>query len=104
MYMKKELKISETLTSLLCERNMTLRSLSKACDIPLSSLSEWKNNNRNPNAEDLSKVAEVLDTTIHYLLFGFEDPAEPIQKVLKQDLFSGTFEVTIKKVNIKGES
>ena len=98
--MAKKLRISETLQRLLKNNNMTLRRLSKESGIPLSSISEWKKNNRNPNAEDLAKVAEVFDCSIHYLLFGDEDPAEPIQKILKEEFFKGTFEITLKRVKL----
>ena len=102
--MSKKLKISETLISLMREKNMTLRSLAKQSGIPLSSLSEWKKSNRNPNAEDLAKVADVMECSIHYLLFGVEDPSEPIQKVLKQEFFKGTFEITLKRVKLGDEN
>ena len=99
--MSKKLKINETLVKVLESRRMTMTNLSKKSGIPLSSLSEWKKNNRNPNAEDLAKVAAVLDCSIHYLLFGSEDPSEPIQKVLKEEFFKGTFEITLKRVKMQ---
>lgn len=101
--MVKKLRISKTLNELLDKNNLTLRKLSKESGVPVSTLSEYKKNNRNPNAEDLAKVADALDCSIHYLLFGLEDPSEPIQKVLKQEFFKGTFEITLKRVRLEGE-
>jgi len=101
--MSKKLKINETFITMLERRHMSMSKLSKLSGIPLSSLSEWKKNNRNPNAEDLAKVSEILDCSIYYLLFGCEDPSEPIQKVLKEEFFKGTFEVTLKRVKVSGD-
>ncbi len=48
----------------------------------------------------IQKVANMLGVTMHFLLFGKDDPQEPIQKILKDDFFSGTIEISIKKVRI----
>lgn len=101
--MENKLKISQTLTEMLERHQMSMTRLSKLSGIPVSSLSEWKKNNRNPNAEDLAKVSRALDCSVHYLLFGVEDPSEPIQRVLKEEFFKGTFEITLKRVKVKGD-
>jgi transcriptional regulator with XRE-family HTH domain len=98
-----ELKISETLTHLLDERRTTLKHISLATGVPLSTLSEWKASNRNPNTVQVAKVAKHLAVTVHYLLFGTEDSEEPIQKILKEEFFKGTFEITLKRVKILEE-
>lgn len=96
-----KLQIDKALTELLKSKGITLRELSKHTGVPLSSLSEWKKNNRNPNAEHLSTISMFFGCSVHYLLYNQDDPAEPIQKILKSELFQGTFEITLKKVNIK---
>lgn len=100
----KKLKISEVFTALLEESKVSLREISKQTKVPVSSLSEWKKNNRNPNAEHVARVADFFGCSVHYLLFGNEDPSEPIQKIMKEEFFKGTFEITVKKVNVRGET
>ncbi len=84
-------------------RRITLKAIAKATGVPLSSIAEWKKNNRNPKAEDAAKVADFLEITLAHLLFGQEDRQEPLQKILKEEFFNGTFEINIKRVRIKNE-
>lgn len=94
------IQIGSTLKTLLKMRRMTLKEVSKATGVPSSTLSEWLNNRSPKNPEQTRKVAQYLGVSLHYLLFGEEDSQEPIQKILKEDIFQGTFEISIKRVKL----
>ncbi len=79
---------------------MTLKEISKATGVPSSTLSEWLNNRSPKNPEQIQKVAKYLGVSMHFFLFGDEDSEEPLHKLLKEDVFSGTFEINIKRVKI----
>lgn len=98
--MENELRIKTILKKLMNEQNETLASISKAAGVPKSTISEWLGN-RSPNPVQAVKVANYLGVSLHYLLFGQDDSMEPLQKILKEDLFKGTFEISIKRVKIK---
>ena len=99
-----ELKIGHILADLLKERSLTLRELSSVSGVAVSTLSDWTTN-RAPNPINLKKVAESLGVSVHYLLFGCEDNQNPLEKIMKEDVFHGTYEISIKKVKIpKGEN
>jgi transcriptional regulator with XRE-family HTH domain len=93
------LKIGLVLKKAMADDRHTLTSISKATGIPKSTISEWLNN-RAPNPVQAAKVAKHLGISLHYLLFSEEDGEEPLHKLLKEDLFSGTFEINIKRVKI----
>ncbi len=95
------IKIAQTMKQLLKERGMTLRELSKRSGVPVSTLSEWSSNREPKSPTQTRKVAQALGVSMHYLLFGEDDSQEPLQKLLKEDLFQGTFEITVKKVRMK---
>lgn len=99
--MSEEIKIGKVLQQLLKERNMSMRELAKASGVPASNLTEWSANRSPKNPIQVKKVAEALGVTMHFLLFGEDDNQEPIQKILKENLFEGTFEISIKRVRIK---
>ncbi len=99
-----KLIISKVFENLLKKNKVSLRAVSKGTKVPVSSLSEWKKNNRNPNAEHVARVADFFGCSVHYLLFGDEDPSEPMQKILKEEFFKGTFEVTLKRVKVDGDN
>lgn len=94
------LKIGIVLKKLMERNRHTLTSISKATSIPKSTISEWLNN-RAPNPIHAAKVAKHLGVSLHYLLFSEEDSEEPLHKILKEDFFSGTFEINIRRVKIK---
>jgi len=97
--MEKVLKINEVLKKLMKAEGLTLVALSSRTGVPKSTLSEWLSN-RTPNPIQAAKVARIFNVSLHFLLFGTEDPQELFQKIMKEDLFSGTFEISIKKVKI----
>jgi transcriptional regulator with XRE-family HTH domain len=97
-----DLKIGKVLKQFMDNDRHTLASMSKATGIPKSTLSEWLNN-RSPNPSQAVKVANHLGISLHFLLFGKDDAQEPIQRILKEDFFQGTFEISIKRVKIGGE-
>lgn len=94
-------KIQTTLKMLLAEQNLSLRDLSKRSGVPYSTLQEWSTNRSPKNPVQIQKVASCLGVSMHYLIFGEEDKAEPLTKLLKEDVFSGTFEINIKRVKSK---
>lgn len=94
-----DLKIGKVLKQLMEHERHTITSISKATGIPKSTISEWLNN-RTPNPIQAVKVASHLGVSLHFLLFGKDDSQEPIQKILKEDFFSGTFEITVKRVKL----
>lgn len=94
------LKIGNVLKRLMSDERHTLTSIAKATSIPKSTISEWLNN-RAPNPTQAVKVAKHLGVSLHFLLFGEEDSEEPLHKLLKEDFFSGTFEINIKRIRLK---
>ena len=47
-----------------------------------------------------AKVAKHLGVSLHFLLFSEEDTEEPLHKLIKQDVFNGTFEINITRAKI----
>lgn len=95
------IKIQSTLKLLLSEKNLSIRELAKRSGVPNSTLQEWSSNRSPKNPVQVQKVAQVLGVSLHYLLFGEEDKSEPLTKLLKEDVFSGTFEINIRRVREK---
>lgn len=100
MLLDMDLKIGKVLKALMEKDRHTLASIHKATGVPKSTISEWLNN-RSPNPVQAVKVASHLGVSLHFLLFGKDDSEEPLMKILKEDIFSGTFEISIKRVRIK---
>jgi len=92
------------LESLMRERNLSVRALAKELKLPHKTVAEWIGaSGRVPrHPESLKKLAEYFGVSIHYLLFGEQDPHNFISDVLdKTELHSGLYEITIKKVKTR---
>lgn len=99
MKMENQLRIKSVLKRLMDERGETLATISKATGVPKSTISEWLGK-RSPNPVQAVKVANYLEVSLHFLLFGEDDAQEPIQKIMTEDFFKGTFEITVKRVKV----
>lgn len=95
-----KLVISKTLGSLIKERGLTLKALSKATGVSVSTLHEWGNGRTPKDPVQVQRVASYFGVSLHALLFGQEDPAEPLTKIMTEDFFRGTFEISIKRVKL----
>lgn len=94
-----------TLEKLLKERKMTIGQLAKEIGVSPTTLKEYvgKGGRFPSKPQVLKKIAQVFGLSIHELLFGEPDPMAILPQGLdKTDFFNGTFEVSIKRVNLKG--
>lgn len=96
-----EVQIGKVFKALLKEKRATLQEISNATGVSTSTLHEWQNNRKPKDPAQVAKVAEFFGVTLFFFLFGKEDSNEPLSKVLKEDMFHGTFEISIKRVRIK---
>ncbi|MFN3698182.1 MAG: helix-turn-helix domain-containing protein [Pseudobdellovibrio sp.] len=93
-------QIGKVFSQIVKEQRYTLKEISKATGVPASTLAEWQANRTPKNPAQVKAVAKFLDVSLHFLLFGEEDQLEPLTKLIKEDVFSGTFEINIKRVKV----
>ena len=99
-----KMKLPVVLKKILDERNLTISKLATMSDVPKTNIKNWIDGSRSsPNLEQVKKVAVVLGVSVHYLCWGSEDENSPLSKIMKDDLFSGTFEVTLKRIKWEGQ-
>jgi|GEM_PF-3847308 len=63
----------------------SIYSLAKQCGISDQTILDWRNKNRSPTIDKLSKVAEVLGVSIDWLVYG-EDNISKISSEEHQEL------------------
>ncbi len=68
-----------------------------------STLFEWANNREPRSPVKAKMLADALDISLNELLFDERDQPQKIelQSLLKEDVFSGVFEISIKRVKEK---
>lgn len=96
-----KLQLDIILNELIKLKRLTLREISRETGIAPSTIAEWQNGRSPRNPMHVKKVADFFGVSLHYLLFGKEDSQEPLQKIIKEEFFTGTYEITIRKVLIK---
>ena len=87
-----------TMIQSLCEqRGVSLTKLAKMSGVPKATLHSWTTGT-NPNVEQLKKVAETLQISLHKLAFGKSDPFEEVGETVLKELFSGDVRVTVHRI------
>ena len=94
----------KTLKNLMDQRGTSARSLGRAVGVPHKTISDWIAQSvampRNP--DHLKSISDHFGCSIHFLLFGDEEPLSIAgDHVERMELFSGTYEVTVRKVSQK---
>jgi hypothetical protein len=97
-----DLSFGNTLEALMKKRNVSARELAKAIDEPQKTVNDWlvykTRIPRDPQA--LKKLSEFFQVSIHFLLFGQEDPKSLLEALLeKTEIHTGLYEISIKKVS-----
>lgn len=62
------IKVGSNIKMIRKDKKMSQKDMAKILNIPCSTYSNYENNNREPSAELLKKIAEVLDVNINDLL------------------------------------
>lgn len=98
-----ELKIGTVLARVMRERRLSVKELSKTSGVPVSTIHEWINGRSPRDPLQAKKVADALQISLNRLLFDTPDLTESINlnQILKEDVFSGVFEINIKRVKVK---
>ncbi len=92
------MKLSTTLNSLCKKRRMTLSELSRRCGVPKQTLHNWTLGRRSVNPDQLRKVSQVLEVSVHFLLYGEQDPFEVPNEEIIKEIFSGDVRVTLHRI------
>lgn len=62
------IKVGSNIKMIRKDKKMSQKDMAKILNIPCSTYSNYENNNREPSAELLKKIAEILDVNINDLL------------------------------------
>ena len=69
-----EMKLDKVLLKLCKDKNLTLAALAKESGVKQPTLHGWTTGRSVQNMDDLKKVCDVLEVSLHYILYGEEDP------------------------------
>lgn len=64
------IKIGTRIKRIRIDKKMSQKSVAEQLGIPYSTYSNYENNNREPNYDTLKRIADILNVTIPYLLYG----------------------------------
>lgn len=95
----------QTLQALMDERRVSGRELAAAISVSYKTIQEWLGaKSRMPrDPEALRRLAEHFGCSVHYLLFGEEDPHSLVGEILeKTEIHTGLYEITVRRVKNRG--
>lgn len=80
---------------------MSLSQLAKKSGVPQPTLHGWSSGRSVGNIDDLKKVCDILQVSLHQLLYDEPDPYEIGHEEILKELFSGDLRVTVHKIEKK---
>lgn len=93
--------LSKTLAKICKSKKISISQLSKLSGVPQPTLHGWTSGRSVGNIDDLKKVSEALQVSLHQLLYDQADPFELGHEEILKELFSGDLRVTIHKIEKK---
>ena len=91
--------LSKMLQKLLPEKNLTPSKLSRLSGISTTTIHGWQNGRAVQDLDALKKVATILQTPVHVLLYGEPDPFETASEEVLKEIFSGDIRVTLHRID-----
>lgn len=70
MSLNEIIKIGTRIKRIRMNKKISQRAVAEALGIPYSTYSNYENNNREPNHDTLKRIADVLDVSVSYLIYG----------------------------------
>jgi len=102
VYNRKIMDFGERLKSLMAEKNLSAKALSRKLGVPYNTLQEWLSSRIPRNPESLKKISAYFNISVHFLLFGEEDPSSLIGNILeKTEIHTALYEISIKRVKAR---
>jgi len=89
---------------LLKKKNLSVSRFAKDINTAQKTVDDWiKHPDRIPrDTKTLKRISEYFDCSVHWLLFGEDDPTNFISNILeKTEIHTGLYEISIKKVKTK---
>ena len=96
--------LSKTLAKICKLKKISISQLSKLSGVPQPTLHGWGSGRSVGTIDDLKKVCDVLQVSLHQLLYDEPDPYEIGHEEILKELFSGDLRVTIHKIEKKPKS
>ena len=90
--------LDKNLKRICIEKKISISELARRTGIRQSTLHGWCTSRKVQNIDDLKKVADELEVSIHMLLYGKPDPHETLGQEILKEIFSGDIRVTLHKI------
>ncbi|CAK9252018.1 unnamed protein product [Sphagnum jensenii] len=86
------------LKDLMRKRGLRTVDLARGIDRSPKTLSDWLAGRLPRDFEGIRAAAKFLGVSVHYMLYGEEDTATPLNKLYEAATITGVYELTVKKV------
>ena len=92
-----KIRLNSVLKTMLEDRNLSLRQLSRATKIPEPTLSGYLNGAEPGKINHIRILARFLGISMESLLYGEDDRPPTLEEVLTEQVFSGWLKVKIER-------
>ena len=89
--------LKDNLHKILKVKSISLAELSRKSKVPKTNIHSWTLGT-NPQLDQLKRVSDVLEVSLHELAFGEADPYEASSEEILKELFTGDVRVTLHRI------
>lgn len=93
------MELAKNLTKLCEERNLSVSKLARLSGVKQPTIFGWTTGRAVRNFDDLKKVCGVLKVSVHFMLYGTQDPYESVSEKSLEELLQGNFQVTFRRID-----
>lgn len=93
------MELAKNLTKLCEERSLSVSKLARLSGVKQPTIFGWTTGRAVRNYDDLKKVCEVLKVSVHFILYGTQDPYESASGMVQEELFKGNFPITFRRID-----
>jgi transcriptional regulator with XRE-family HTH domain len=97
------MKLANNIATICKKKGWPIARLARETGVPVKTIHGWTAGKKALNIDDVRKVAEGLEISLHQLLFGTPDPYEGKDLEILEQIFSGDVRVTIHKIKHRKE-
>lgn len=95
------MKLATNLINSCKQQRITLSEVARRSGVPKQTIHNWTLGRKSINPDQIRAVAQVLEVSVYFLLYGENDPFENKSEEILKEIFSGDVRISVHRIEKK---